>query len=128
MFLPNNPLLLPRPKFVQCPKCEGTWYWRTWYKGSERTTCSKCKLSVIPQEIPGNKAKLIKCPKCHGLQWYTGGKSRTSCTIKDCNRKNMIIHVITPKELSDILKPILGSIISEDTEKYYLERMREHAI
>jgi Zn-finger nucleic acid-binding protein len=128
MFLPNNPILLPKPKFVQCPKCEGTWYWRTWYKGSERTTCSKCKLSVTPQEISGNKTKLIKCPKCHGLQWYTGDKSRTSCTVKDCNKKNMIVHAITPEELYNILQPFWNGLVSLEIEEYYLERMKECTI
>lgn len=126
MFLPDNPILLPKPKFVRCPKCNDTWYWRTWYRGMKTTTCSKCKSSVVPEEISGNKAKLIKCPKCRGLQWYTGDKSRTSCTAKDCNRKNMIVQVVTPEELSEILKPILGNIIPEETEKYYQERIEEY--
>jgi len=127
MFLPDNPILFPKPKFVKCPKCNDTWYWRTWYKGSRTTACSNCKFKVVPQEIPGNKARLIRCPKCHRLQWYTGDKPRTTCTKKDCKRRNMIVQVATKDELCKILKSFLNGLNSSETEKYYLDRIKEHS-
>ena len=126
MFVPNNPILLPKPKFVQCPKCKGTWFWRTWYKGSKITTCSKCKANVVPQEIPEQdiKARLIKCPKCKGLQWYVGNKSRTTCTASGCGRKNMLVQVVTPEELFDMLETTLNES-TEEIKGYYLDRIKE---
>jgi DnaJ-class molecular chaperone len=128
MFLPLNPLLLPMPKSVQCPKCLGTWFWRTWYLGSEKPTCSKCKSSVTPIEIRplGNCPKLIKCPKCNGLQWYTGSKSRSACTANGCGKKNIIVHALSVEDLSDILQPFLGGFSLLETEEYYLERIKEY--
>jgi hypothetical protein len=84
-------------------------------------------MKVHPEEVLGNKARLIRCPKCHKLQWYTGDKPRTTCTKKDCKRKNMIVQVVTKDELYEILKPFLNGLNSSETEKYYLERIKEHS-
>jgi hypothetical protein len=126
MFLPNNPLLLPMPKSVHCPECLQTWFWRTWYKGGEKTTCSKCKLNVVPIEIKplGNRPKLIKCPKCNGLQWYTGSKSRSACTANGCGKKNIIVHAMSVEELRDIIEPLNVNFTTEEAE-YYNDRIEE---
>lgn len=128
MFIPNNPILLPMPKSVQCPKCQEPWFWRTWYQGSEKTACSKCKSTVTPIEIEplGNRPRLIKCPKCSGLQWYIGGKSRTTCTANGCEKRNIIVHALTREELSDLISPFLNNeFVPPEEEKYYMERLEE---
>ncbi len=124
MDLPSNPILLPMPKSVKCPKCERSWFWRTWYQGSERTSCSKCKSSVIPQKtLEKDQARLIKCPYCKGLQWYVGNKFRTSCTR--CGKKNIMVRVIKDGELEEIIKKDWDSY-TEKEQKYYLDRIEEY--
>jgi len=129
MFLPNNPLLLPMPKSVQCPKCQETWFWRTWYQGSEKTACSKCKSTVTPikKEPLGNRPRLIKCPKCSGLQWYIGGKSRTTCTANGCEKRNIIVHALSKEELRDLVDQFCDKSdgFTDEEAEYYLERIRE---
>jgi Zn-finger nucleic acid-binding protein len=126
MFLPENPIILPMPKFVKCPKCDISWAWRTWYKGSSRTTCSKCKSSVVPMETSEtNKIRLIKCPYCQGLQWYIGNKVRTTCTANGCGKKNIMLQVVSSQELGQMITEIWDKLNSEE-QQYYLDRIEEY--
>jgi hypothetical protein len=101
--------------------------------GADKTTCSKCKSNVSPIPIKelGAKVRLIKCPRCGGLQWYTGGKSRTTCTANGCGKKNIIVHVITPDELANIIESDESLSSTKDNElhlhlAYYMERIAEY--
>ena len=125
MEIPSNPILLPKPKIVTCPKCSMSWVWRSWYKGGKKTTCSKCKNTVVPtiSDPAGSgigEVRLIRCSHCGGLQWYSGDKKKTSCTNPECGRKNITVREVDKEELKEILRAegCLG-------EPYYAERLRE---
>ena len=118
MFVPENPILLPRPKRVTCPKCDESWIWRTWYKGSKRATCSRCKISVVPIPSEEKSSRLIKCPYCGRFQWYSGDKKKTSCTNSDCGKKNITVREISKEELMETLEKHKYDF-SEEEDKYY---------
>jgi hypothetical protein len=60
------------------------------------------------------------------LQWYIGGKSRTTCTANGCEKRNIIVHALTREELSDLISPFLNNeFVPPEEEKYYMERLEE---
>lgn len=130
MKVPNNPLLFPRPKLVECPKetCKGIWYWRTWWQGKYKTACSFCKSTVIPIEIPEGGIKgvrLIRCPYCGGLQWYVGDKEKTTCTSNGCGKRNIKVIEVSPSELHQIIQEHWDEFQPED-QQYYQDRLEEY--
>jgi len=125
--IPDNPILLPKPKLVQCPKesCGGQWWWRTWWQGKSKTACSSCKSTITPIEIKPNaetkSIKLIKCPGCGSLMWYVGNKDKTSCTSVGCNKKNVPVVEVTFEELKATIKEH-----GYENQEYYKKRLEEY--
>ena len=125
--IPDNPLLLPKPKLVQCPKdsCGAKWWWRTWWQGKSKTACSSCKSTITPIETkPDSDTKgvrLIKCPACGSLIWYVGSKDKTSCTSIGCKKKNVPVVEVTFAELETIIE-----LHGYEEEEYYKERLEEY--
>jgi len=128
MFIPNDPLLLPKPKFVQCPKpeCGAKWYWRKYYLGKYKTACTACKSTVAPIELDESEArvkiKLVKCTSCGGLQWFGGSSDMTRCA--HCKNRNVRIVEIGQGDLKDIIEKAWDAFKPEEQE-YYLARLRE---
>jgi hypothetical protein len=123
--IPNNPLLFPRPKPVKCPKdkCGAVWHWRTWWRGKYKTTCPACKTKVVPKilsdgEVENVNTLLIKCSFCGGLQWYTGNKTKTTCTL--CGKRNIKVIEVTYDELEQIIQER-----GYEDQEYYKERLEE---
>ena len=121
----DNPLLFPKPKVVKCPrdKCGAVWHWRTWWKGKYKTTCPTCKTKVVPQILSTEESVnvntlLIKCLSCGGLQWYTGNKKKTTCTL--CEKRNIKVAEITYDELEQEIQER-----GYEDQEYYKERLEE---
>lgn len=131
MFVPENPILFPKPKLVQCPResCGAKWYWRTWWQGKSKTACSSCKSTITPVEAEPDEdsktVKLIKCPACGKYQWYVGNKDKTSCTSNGCKKKNVPVVEITFEEIKAIIRAYTIGAGAEELE-YYQQRVEEY--
>ena len=133
MFIPEEPIILPRPKLVECPRCHSTWYWRTWWKGNPKITCTSCRFGVVPVEVKdtpgfedhGGGIRAVKCPSCDNIQWYRGTRMTTSCTnSQKCGKKNINTTVATYDEIRNRIKRAWPDL-SEEEQKYYSERLEE---
>ena len=117
------------PQLVRCPKCQKTWFRRTF--NSEITTCSKCKATVTPIVVDNPKnedskpLRLIRCGYCGGLQWYTGVRTRTTCMNPECAKKNIIVDVVSPKELRNAMDKALDTDEITGEEGYFYNKTIE---